>query len=320
MSNRVFTALSALIRFPRFILFIVYFIATEITGMASGPLTEREKDHYVFSAIRGNVSRADTLNLNRDIQSITWLSGDSTLFKAKVDDPKKLILSYAPSKEFIGTSKAKLKIQFRKNDSRTIEVTGLSTRALEGENEAPLATIFDVLKYPVNIGWKTLAHHCRPEQQGEEVRGQLFQKAGRGKISIIPLARYSPDFKLGFGYYTANGDSVTKQEAGVLSVAGKYPEHQTLYPAYSVNSSLPDPGNKTFGFYAESPTHTAFTEDVLNARLFPKYVTHAARVFPLKRTNGQIEPNTFLLCFEEAKNGDYNDYVFIITNVKMVTP
>jgi hypothetical protein len=37
----------------------------------------------------------------------------------------------------------------------------------------------------------------------------------------------------------------------------------------------------------------------------------------LKDANGKIINNSYLLCFEEAKNGDYNDYVFI---VKHITP
>ncbi|RYY30648.1 MAG: hypothetical protein EOO04_04275 [Chitinophagaceae bacterium] len=318
--NRPPTSTYSLIRYCNVLLLTVCIITVSFEVAARDPFTEREKDHYVYSAIRGTISAADTITFRRKIKSIRWLGGDSSAFQAMVNGSNQLVLTYRPSKDFIGISRTKLRVEFRTNDSRTIELTGLSTRALEGENEAPLATILQALRYPVNVGWETLANHCRPELEGEEVRGQLFRKVGKGKVSMIPLARYSPDFKLGFGYYVATDDSVTKHEAGVLSLAGKHPEHQTLYPAHSINKSFPDPGNKAFGFYAESPTHTAFTQDTLNARLFPKYVVHAARVYPLKNSKGVAQPNTFLVCFEEAKNGDYNDYVFIVTNVEMVMP
>ncbi len=79
-----------------------------------------------------------------------------------------------------------------------------------------------------------------------------------------------------------------------------------------------NPGNKTFGFYANSPTPTAFTEDVLNKTLFPEHVAHAVRIYPVKNNKGILQPNTFLVCFEEAKNGDYNDYVFLVKNIRPV--
>ncbi|HWH63224.1 MAG TPA: DUF1080 domain-containing protein, partial [Ginsengibacter sp.] len=41
--------------------------------------------------------------------------------------------------------------------------------------------------------------------------------------------------------------------------------------------------------------------------------------YPIRNNEGELIPNNYLLCFEEAKNGDYNDYVFVIKNIKPVT-
>jgi hypothetical protein len=45
-------------------------------------------------------------------------------------------------------------------------------------------------------------------------------------------------------------------------------------------------------------------------------VRHAARIYPLKSRGGARIPDAYLVCFEEASNGDYNDYVFVLTNLK----
>lgn len=40
------------------------------------------------------------------------------------------------------------------------------------------------------------------------------------------------------------------------------------------------------------------------------------RTYPLKDRAGAAIPNGYLVCFEEAANGDYQDYVFTLYNVK----
>ncbi|MEO6329741.1 MAG: hypothetical protein ABIO55_12450 [Ginsengibacter sp.] len=197
-----------------------------------------------------------------------------------------------------------------------INLTGLSTNGLEGENEAPLSFIVDALGYKTNIGWTGLANHSLSELQGDEIPPSLFRKAGKGRVEIIPVARYSPDFELPFGYYYIDTAAMAeKHQVGILAKAGKYPEHQMLFPAIASGSNSFDPGNNAFGFYATGPTHTAYSEDVWNRLLHPHNVAHAARIYPLRDATGKLLINTYLLCFEEAKNGDYNDYVFVVNNI-----
>jgi hypothetical protein len=42
------------------------------------------------------------------------------------------------------------------------------------------------------------------------------------------------------------------------------------------------------------------------------------RIYPVHNKNGIDIKNTYLVCMEEASNGDYNDYVFLVKNVKPV--
>ena len=72
-----------------------------------------------------------------------------------------------------------------------------------------------------------------------------------------------------------------------------------------------------FGIFTTSMTHKTYTEDAKNAA---NQVKHAVRTYPLKDRAGVAIPSTYLVCFEEAANGDYQDYVFTLSNVVPVAP
>jgi len=228
----------------------------------------------------------------------------------------KVVLQYKPSAGFIGIQHAVLSILAPNGKSvQSIDLTGLSTNGLEGENEAPLARIVEALGYKINVGWTSLGNHCKPELQGEEISSALFRKAGSGKVQMIPIARYSPDFPLPFGYYLNANSAPAKHEVGILPKSGEYLEHQTLFPSLSSGSTAFDPGSDAFGFYATGPKHSGYSEDVWNMALHPTDAAHATRIYPVRTKAGKLLPNTYLVCFEEAKNGDYNDYMFLVKNV-----
>ncbi|MEO7766423.1 MAG: family 16 glycoside hydrolase, partial [Ferruginibacter sp.] len=256
------------------------------------------------------------MTLPATAKSASLVSGDTASFKILSYKGRRLELAFTPSINFIGITKATVKAKNSSGKSiAEIKLTGLSSKGLEGENEVPLSIIVDALGYKTNIGWTSLANHSRPQLQGDELSPSLFKKAGTGNVEIIPVARYSPDFELPFGYYINKASSPEKHQVGILSKAGKYPEHQVLFPAIASGSNAFDPGNNAFGFYATGPTHTAYSEDVWNMLLFPANAVRATRIYPLNDANGKLLNNTYLLCFEEAKNGDYNDYVFVVKNI-----
>ena len=274
----------------------------------------------VFSAIKGTVSKPDSIQLPLNAKSATLSYGDTTNFKILSAKNGRLVVVFAPSDNFIGIARATLNLMNATGKSiREIDLTGLSTKALEGENEPPLTLIVDALGYKTNIGWAGLANHNRPELQGDEIPFSLFKKAGNDNVEIIPVARYSPDFELPFGYYTDRSAKPDKHQVGILSKAGLYPENQKLFPAIVSGSKSFDPGMNEFGFYTAGPTHTAFSEDVWNMLYFPDNAVRATRIYPLKDGAGNQIKNTYLLCFEEAKNGDFNDYVFLVKNIIPVT-
>ena len=278
------------------------------------------KNKFIFSAIKGTMSKPDSVLFPVNTRFVKLTGGDTAAFKILSFKKNRLILAFTPAIDFVGIAKANLVIQTASEKSiHKINLTGLSTNGLEGENEPPLQTVADALGYKINIGWTTLANNSLPQLQGDEIPYSFFQKAGNGNVDILPVARYSPDFELPFGYYIDSASSPKKMQVGILSKAGAFPEHQCLFPAMVSGSTSFDPGKNMIGFYATGPTHTAFSEDIWNMLFFPENAVHATRIYPLKNNKGKLIPNNYLLCFEEAKNGDYNDYIFVVKNVKPVT-
>lgn len=280
------------------------------------------KKNIVLSAIQGQAGKPDTVTLAGQpaIQGIRWVGGDSVLFSMQLlagvkGSNERIVLRFQPAMGFTGIARAALQVATAGGSRMVINCTGLSTKGLEGENEAPLSVIANALGYTVNIGWPGLANNTRPKLQGEESAFSLFHKAGKGEVEMIPVARYSPDFELPFGYYTNSANGPVKHPAGILAKAGSYPEHQTLFPAIASGSRFFDPGNSNFGFYATGPSHNAYSEDVWNMIFHPENAVRAVRIYPVKKHAGSVLKNTWLVCFEEAKNGDYNDYVFLVKNV-----
>ncbi|MEP6724891.1 MAG: hypothetical protein ABJC98_03695, partial [Bacteroidota bacterium] len=307
-----------------FIILLIFFFT--VSCVTAQNLTAVPVNELIFSAIKGNRSKVVKLSLPIKVRAeqIKWVSGDTANFKfefLKGADGKDgiMLLDFEPPVSFVGISKASVNIR---NDAGTvikINLTGLGTKGLEGENEPALSTIMEAMGYRINVGWTSLANHSRPELQGDEIPFSLFRKAGKGKVAMRPIARYSPDFELPFGYYTNTINGPDKKQAGVLAKAGKYPEHQGLFPEIVPGGSYSfDPGNENFGFYATGPTHSAYSEDVWNMLLYPENAVRAVRIYPVKDSRGDVVKHTYLLCFEEAKNGDYNDYVFMVNNVTPV--
>src|SRR5262245_9481853 len=131
---------------------LLIIISSASTGIAQSPARPL-KDQLVFSAIKGSLSRQDTIQLTATSGNAKLIGEDASSFKIITQQKGKIILAFAPAADFIGIKQAVLKITGARQTE--IKLTGLSTNGLEGENEAPLSTIVDALGYKVNIGWNT---------------------------------------------------------------------------------------------------------------------------------------------------------------------
>ena len=320
-----------IIFFSQRLLFVFAASIVTYNSLAQQNSLQANEKVIIFSAVKGTVSKPISIPYySKKGEKINVLiAGEkSGYFNLVSPAPQQvpagkevsLILEFTPANDFIGSSKAKLQIMNSAGKLlRETELRGLSLKGLEGENEPALKTVLDVLGYQINNGWSSLANNTKPEPQGEEIATTSFRKAGKGKVEIIPVARFSPDFKLPFGYYINSSSGPVLHEVGVLSKTKNKPEHQVLFPSVSSGSTSFDPGENAFGIYSTGAGHSAYTLDDWNILLHPDHASHAVRTYPVKDDHGKLEQNTFLVCFEEAKNGDYNDYVFLVKNVKPVT-
>ncbi|WP_188669411.1 3-keto-disaccharide hydrolase [Maribacter cobaltidurans] len=302
---------------------IVFFIALTISAIpVIGQTTLIEG--LSFSSIQGEMSKKDTTVLNTDFSKklkVSVTGNDASSFKSTLSELKKgetlLITWYEPEKTFKGIATANVKVTNGKKTLLNTKVRGISTIGLEGENEPALSTVLQAFGIDTNLGWTSLANHTKPEKSGEELAPCLFKKNGNADVKITPIARYSPAFELSFGFYINSQDGPELHQVGVLSGSDAFHEHQNLMPAMAHGKTDFNPGDATFGIYTISDTHNSFQEDGWNQLLYPEHAGHAARIYPVKKA-GKVISNSYLVCFEEASNGDYQDYVFLLENVEPV--
>lgn len=214
-------------------------------------------------------------------------------------------------------------------------------------HEPTLGEILTTLGYDkLNVG--VAQNDCNPispsdamklpkgiEAGTDEVAGQLFTKAGAGNVTMVEVARFSPMGPMPFGWYPM-GSPTTRNPAGTMAtIPSDGPANQTLgensHGARMVLSPVTgpqsfDPGAMTFGLYVYSDQATQmydtgglktngdydYSEDAPNS----PPGTHRMKVYPLKDATGALVANTYLVAVEEAGNGDYQDYVFVLGNVK----
>ncbi|GAB4398935.1 MAG: hypothetical protein OHK0053_18320 [Microscillaceae bacterium] len=216
-------------------------------------------------------------------------------------------------KTIVGYTEAELFVSTSAMAEAKLPLYGLSVKGLEGSNEPLLQTVLNVLGHKINVGWTTLGNTTSATPQGEEVILPLFQKAGPGDVEVQVLGRYSPTGPVPYGYYTYDANR-QRTEFEVNIINGSSPNHQMLFPALLGTGDRFDPGDAIFGWFAHMPhdNRSIYSEDILNTGGVP----HRVRVYPAKNRQGQLMPNAYIIGTEEASNGDYQDQIFLLTNVR----
>ncbi|PPK88535.1 putative Ig domain-containing protein [Neolewinella xylanilytica] len=287
----------------------------EITTNAEGQTTDT-KDVIITN--EGNTDLTITgVTLEGPFASQFTFTGPATATLAP-GETTTYTVTYAPNlnSSDLGYQEASLSIagNGNKGEAFSVGLHGLKKAGFEGGEEPPLQDVVDALGIGIDVGWTTLASNTSPAPMGEEVLVPLFEAAGPGMVGIIPVARYSPAERLPFGWYTNLGGTVTLNEVGAQLGQGDLPNAQTLFPAVEEGTAASfDPLGAFFGIYVKSNTFNRvnYTEDVLNTG-----IAHRSRIYPVRDRTGQLVANSYLVTFEDASNGDYQDYVYLLTNVK----
>ena len=205
-------------------------------------------------------------------------------------------------------------------------------------HEPTLGQILTTLGYKLNVGAaQDNANPISPsdasklpgiESNSDEVAAPLFVKAASGNVTLLPVARFSPKGPMPFGWYP-KGSPSTRNAVGTMA---SIPDAQTSNKARMVLSPITggqsfDPAAAAFGIWVYTDqlsqrfdtggTATngdyAYSEDAPNSP--PN--THRSKVYPLKDGAGIALSNQYLIAIEEAGNGDYQDYVFVLGNAKV---
>lgn len=192
----------------------------------------------------------------------------------------------------------------------TLSLSGLSTQYEQGEGEPPLAQVVQALGYGIDVGGPQLLLGTAAPLLGQEVAAPLFRKVGDGPVRLTPVARYSPDDRLTFGFFTLRGGQPTTHPVGVVAQH----QEQTLDPALESGGALFDPGSEPFGVYV-GPTGYSATSDYSLDALNTGPTRHAMRIYPLRNESGAPVPG-YLLAVEASSNGDYQDAVFVLTGAE----
>jgi hypothetical protein len=220
-----------------------------------------------------------------------------------------------PSDAEAGLKRAVLRFQTgaERDDGPATDLSALVLPGREADSEPTLAQIVETLGYAIDVGGKELQ---LPAVGGaDQVPAALFERARQAPVAVNPVARFSADGALPYGYYLA-GTSLKQVDTRPLGVvlAG---QHQTLNPELAPDAITSfDPGSGRFGLWYGTPESPAFSENRRNRG----QQRSVARVFALRSRNGEQIPDAYLVAFGTAARSDYQDGVFVLWNVKIAQP
>lgn len=194
-----------------------------------------------------------------------------------------------------------------------IPIKGLGMKAFEGLNEPTLHKIATALGMEIDVGGMELSLSTKEETIGDSVAIARFRGINGKLVRITPVARFSPPGEVPFGIVFKDEELT---EWGTLdnSNDSRPDNHQCLFPGINGGTRFmeKEAPKEPFALYMQGHMYVSFTDISLETSA---PIKHTARVFPVNKYQGCEMENAYLLGFEEAKNGDYQDAVFLLENV-----
>lgn len=194
-----------------------------------------------------------------------------------------------------------------------VQISAIATPALEGKNEPSLHHILQSLNIAANVGGSQLALDAKSEKLGDSLAASGFSATG-DTVRITPLARYSPPGAVDFGTFAIG--STDQVKVGTLSDSSEQKDaHQSILPPASQDGTfeiaaadLPE----HFGLYLAGPHYTSATTQGFDDKA---KVPHTARIWSVNAMQNVKLNDAYVVGFEEASNGDYQDVLFLIEGV-----
>jgi hypothetical protein len=282
------------------------------------------KSQIALSAVKDKPARAAILTvrnpLDRALPAALSIEGaDAAAFEAKAaaatleaGGSMDITIRFNPVR---GAARYSAKLRIGTTEQGTlVSLQGIGLAAFEGKNEPPLQEIIHALGIPLDAGGGKLELDTKADTIGGSVDVRYFTKAGDGKVRITPLARFSPPGATPFGMVARGGTALS--ESGKLASSEKVADaHQCLFPPLEggAESIEIEPPAEAFAFYLNAHQYVSFTDPTLPTLA---KIARTARVYPAGRLAGRDLKDAYVVGFEEAANGDYQDALFLLENVK----
>jgi hypothetical protein len=225
----------------------------------------------------------------------------------------------------IAIHKGKLTIK-HDNASEVVELSGLWQRQSEGSNEPLLKEIVKVFGYGTVIvgSGQKLSNRGKVEAVGDEVVSTYWERATSDPVTLVQLAAFhGRDTSARISWYGEGSNTP------ILIFKHKESDAQTLLPREDGGTGrVPIKGKK---FIPTSPKfgfniHGVWSDPDRNRKIQEgkkiKDGGHHIRFWQAKDREGREIPNTFIVAMDylgssdSPPNLDYNDNVFLISNIK----
>ncbi|MES2437752.1 MAG: DUF1080 domain-containing protein [Verrucomicrobiota bacterium] len=200
-----------------------------------------------------------------------------------------------------------------KTEGAFIVLQGIGLTEFEGKNEPTLQGIVRALGIPLDVGGGQLELDTKKDVIGQSRAIPSFRAAGSGKVRITPLARFSPKGVAPFGI-VLSGEEELQEKGRLADVSETIPDaHQSIFPpleggADFVEFEAPD---QPFAFYMQGHRFVSFSDPAIKTSAG---IPHTGRIYPVTFFQGREMKNAWLVGFEEAANGDYQDALFLMEN------
>jgi hypothetical protein len=149
----------------------------------------------------------------------------------------------------------------------------------------------------------------------DEVAAAVFERLDAAEpVTFRPIARFSPPGEVPFGWYEP-GNVAGRTTAATMAEekdAHTNDKSRQLEPPLASGQISFAPTAAKFSIWMAPAGVGLLTSN--DADGFDGQ--HRVRVWTLRDAGGTALPGSFLIGGEEANNGDYQDYVFVLTNVK----
>lgn len=191
------------------------------------------------------------------------------------------------------------------DDGPPCDLTGLVTAGHKPSDEPTLQQVLEALGYDVDVGGTSRKLPTTASPIGDEVKSPVFERAKPGNVGYYLIARYTSDEASSFGYYTIQEG---KSAAKPIGAAAKG-HSQTLNPELEADSQTSfEPGDGGFALYLKIGKRTLYSDDKVGPR--------SSRTYPLRSRGHTPVQDAYVVAFDEDGDGDFQDHVFMLWNVR----